>query len=274
METKNILTADFLDILFDGKNKNYGAYELRKTYDRRMVLAVGTTFFLSLLFVVSSLLAGPKKKTRSQELVTTVELQNVKQDEPKPELPRPQEKPKPQLVEIARVTPPRIVEDDQVNEQDEVKPVDDLQNVRIGNIDQQGVKGDDIIAPPIEKNTGVVDVPKKEDDIDEIFPIVQIQAQFPGGTKEWIRYLERNLNKDIAAENGAPPADYTVTVSFIVDKKGLISDVRAENDPGYGIKAEAIRVIQKGPNWIPAVQNGHNVMYRQKQNITFRVSAQ
>lgn len=274
METKNILTADLLDILFDGKNKQYGAYELRKTYDRRMVLAAGTTFFLSLLFVVSSLLAGGRKKTTQQELVTTIELQNVKQDEPKPELPKPQEKPKPPLVEMARVTPPRIVEDDQVTEQDEVKPVDDLQNVRIGNIDQEGVKGDDIVAPPAEKNTGVVDAPKMEDDIDKPFIVVQIQAQFPGGTKEWIRYLERNLNQDIASENGAPPADYTVTVSFIVDAKGHISDVRAENDPGYGIKNEAIRVIQKGPNWIPAVQNGHNVMYRQKQNITFRVSEQ
>jgi protein TonB len=58
-------------------------------------------------------------------------------------------------------------------------------------------------------------------------------------------------------------------VSFIVDKSGVISDVKAENDPGYGTVAEAIKVIRKGPNWMPAEQNGNKVIYRQKQNITF-----
>ena len=117
-----------------------------------------------------------------------------------------------------------------------------------------------------------VEAPKVEKEIDKQFTVVQIQAQFPGGADGWRRYLERNLNKDIPTENGAPAADYTVTVSFIVDKTGAISDVRAENDPGYGTKAEAIRVIQKGPNWKPAIQNGTEVIYRQKQNITFRIS--
>lgn len=74
------------------------------------------------------------------------------------------------------------------------------------------------------------------------------------------------------AENGAPPAKYTVVVSFIVSKTGDISEESAENDPGYGTKAEALRVITKGPKWKPAVQNGTNVIYRHKQSITFVVS--
>ncbi|MFX8523828.1 energy transducer TonB, partial [Acinetobacter baumannii] len=78
----------------------------------------------------------------------------------------------------------------------------------------------------------------------------------------WAKYLERNLNRDLPVENGAPPGQYTVIVSFIVSKDGSISDVTAENDPGYGTKAEAIRVIAKGPKWKPAVQNGRNVIYR------------
>jgi hypothetical protein len=65
---------------------------------------------------------------------------------------------------------------------------------------------------------------------------------------------------------------YVVTLSFIVDKNGVISDVRAENDPGYGTKEEAIRVIKKGPDWRPAVQNGRNVNYRHIQNIVFVVA--
>lgn len=61
-------------------------------------------------------------------------------------------------------------------------------------------------------------------------------------------------------------------VSFLVDKLGVISDVVAENDPGYGTKAEAIRVISKGPHWKPAMQNGSKVNYRHKQSISFLVS--
>jgi protein TonB len=58
----------------------------------------------------------------------------------------------------------------------------------------------------------------------------------------------------------------------MVDANGNVSDVRADNDPGYGTAEEAVRVIKKGPKWMPAIQNGKNVNYRQKQNITFQVS--
>lgn len=272
MEKLQILSADLLDILFEGRNKSYGAYELRKTYDRRILYALSGTVFLSLLFVVGSLLANAKKPSSTVELVTTVELENFKQEEPKPELPKPISKEEPPKVEMAKVTPPKIVADDEVKEDDEVKPVDDLENTRIGTINQEGAKEDGVIAPPVE-NTGIgVEALKKEKDIDELFTTVQIEAQFPGGIEGWRRFLERNLNKDIASENGAPAADYSVIISFIVNKDGIISDVSAENDPGYGTKAEAIRVIQKGPRWTPAIQNGRNVIYRQKQKITFRVS--
>jgi protein TonB len=271
MEKLQILSADLLDILFEGRNKSYGAYELRKTYDRRILYALSGTVLLSLLFVVGSLLANGKKPSSMVELVTTVELENFKKEEPKPELPKPIPKEEPPKVEMAKVTPPLIVADDKVKEDDEVKPVDDLENTRIGTINQEGAKEDGVIAPPVE-NTGIdVEAPKIEKDIDEVFTTVQIEAQFPGGIEGWRRFLERNLNKDIASENGAPAADYSVIISFIVNKDGIISDVRAENDPGYGTKAEAIRVIQKAPRWTPAIQNGRNVIYRQKQKITFRV---
>jgi protein TonB len=146
-----------------------------------------------------------------------------------------------------------------------------MEYVKIGNINQEG-KNEDVVAPPVEKDAGVVTALKKDEDIDKEFHTVQIEAQFPGGMSEWNKYLQRNLNKDLPSENGAPLADYGVIVSFIVDRNGVISDVRAENDPGYGTKAEAIRVIQKGPNWTPAQQNGRAVVYRQKQKITFRVA--
>lgn len=274
MEKSQILSADILDILFDGRNKLYGAYELRKTYQKRILFALSAMLLLCLLAIAGSLLANGKKNRTPTELVTVVELENFKQEEPKPELPKPIPKEEPPKVEMAKVTPPRIVADDQVTAEDEVKEIDQLDNTRIGTLNQEGTKDEGVVAPPIEKGTGVVEAPRQEEDIDKVFASVQIEAQFLGGIAAWRKYLERNLNQDIAAQNGAPPADYSVVVSFIVDREGNISDVRAENDPGYGTRAEAIRVIQKSPRWTPAVQNGRHVIYRQKQKITFRVEEQ
>jgi hypothetical protein len=101
---------------------------------------------------------------------------------------------------------------------------------------------------------------------------VQILPKFPGGNDAWLRYLERNLNVRVAHQHGAPNGHYTVTISFLVNVDGSISDVRAENDPGYKTTEEAVRVIRKSPRWIPASRDGKNVKYRQKQNIVFVVS--
>ncbi len=80
------------------------------------------------------------------------------------------------------------------------------------------------------------------------------------------------LSLDLPVNKGAPPGKYTVVISFIVDKEGALSDIKAENDPGYGTAEEAIRMIAKGPSWIPAKQNGLKVIYRHKQSITYLVS--
>jgi hypothetical protein len=107
------------------------------------------------------------------------------------------------------------------------------------------------------------------DDEDKIYTVAQIPAEFPGGFSGWQRYLERTLNKGILKQNNAPEGKYSIIVSFVVDRNGSISDIKAENDPGYGTKEEAIRVIEKGPKWKPAVQNGRNVNYRHRQSIVF-----
>ena len=271
MEKLHILSADFLDILFDGRNKTYGAYELRKTYDKRITYAMTGTFLLCLLFIVGSIMANGKKKNNQIELSTTVELENFKKEDPKIEPPKPLPKQDPPKVEMAKFTPPKIVVDDEVKPEEEIRELEKMEDVKIGTLNTEGTKDDGVIAPPIE-NKGVNAVaPKSTIDVDEIFTVVQIPARFPGDIDGWRKYLERNLNADLPAENGAPGGSYTVTVSFIVNREGVISDVKAENDPGYGTKTEAIRVIQKGPKWQPAEQNGQKVIYRHRQNVTFRV---
>ena len=73
-------------------------------------------------------------------------------------------------------------------------------------------------------------------------------------------------------ENGAPVGKYTVLLSFLVDRDGNISEIQALTDPGYGTVQEAMKVIKRSKQWIPAIQNGRNVIYRQKQSITFVVN--
>jgi len=106
---------------------------------------------------------------------------------------------------------------------------------------------------------------------DKVFTVVQVPAEFPGGREGWQKYLERNLNRDIAVKNGAPTGKYIVFVSFIINKDGTLRNITS-NDSGYGMAEEAIRVISKGPNWIPAKQNGENVASVYNQGITFVVS--
>jgi len=106
-------------------------------------------------------------------------------------------------------------------------------------------------------------------DMDKVFTEVITPAEFPGGLSAWVKYLERNLQRDLVKNNGGPPGRYTVIVSFLVDKNGELSNIKAINDPGYGTKEEAERVIKKGPNWKPAIQNGINVKSIHKQSITF-----
>lgn len=124
----------------------------------------------------------------------------------------------------------------------------------------------------VTKNNLTIEKTSLNDYENKIFTEAQITAEFPGGQQGWNRYLERTLNRDLPLKNGAPTGKYSVVVSFVVAKDGTISDVKAENNPGYGSKDEAIRVISKGPKWKPAVKDGRNVNYRHQIQVDFNVS--
>jgi periplasmic protein TonB len=275
METNKILTADVLDIIFEGRNKEYGAYELRKTYRNRLVIAIIATLLVCLIFFIGSFIANNLEDDNSELQVQDVNLEQMQQEEekqpepPPPPPPPPQEPPK---VEITKFTPPKIVEDKEVKPDEEPPPQEKLDDSKIGKENVKGTEDQGFIEPPPEPTgTGAKIEKEPEEDYDKIFTVVQQEAAFPGGLAAWSRFVERNLDRELPANNGAPAGKYTVTVSFIVDKEGKVSEVKAENDPGYGTASEAVRVIKKGPNWTPALQNGRNVISRKKQNITFVV---
>ena len=119
MEINKILNADILDIIFEGRNKEYGAYDLRKTYNKRLVTAIiGTAIVILLLFIgyfVSNLNGGSKKQAM---VVQDVQLEDVKEEKKNEPPPPPPPKIEPPKVEMAKFTPPKIVKDNEVKEEE------------------------------------------------------------------------------------------------------------------------------------------------------------
>jgi periplasmic protein TonB len=275
MDINKILSADILDIVFEGRNKQYGAYQLRKEYPKRLLkalLIMGAIFLLILFgYILSGVINGGKKE---KTFVQDVELENVKKEEKKPEVipPPPPKTPPPPKVEITKFTPPKIVKDEEVKPEDEIKDVEKLEDTKIGVINQVGTKDEGVVAAPVETGTGPApEIKKEEEDYDKIFNKVEREADFPGGKAAWQKYLERNLNSAVPTDGGAPAGVYSVSVTFVVERDGSITDVKALNDPGYGTADEAVRVIKKGPKWTPAEQNGRNVRYQAVQKVSFQV---
>lgn len=276
MEVNKILSSDLLDILFDERNKEYGAYELRRQYNRRLGMALLITAIAGLIIVVGSVLAKNINtgKKKNAVIVEDVNLQKVQQEEqqkvePPPPPPPKQEPPK---IEITKFTPPKIVEDQEVKKEDEVKEQEDLKDANIGKIDQEGIKSDVVNPPKVEEATQVVQAPAEDDNT--IFTKVEIEAGFPGGDGAWKKFLERNLNGQTPSDNGAPEGTYRVLVQFVVDKEGNVSDVKALTNYGYGMEEEAVKAIKKGPKWTAAEQNGRKVKAYRTQPIVFQVTSE
>ena len=278
MEISTILTADILDILFEGRNKEYGAYDLRKTYRRRLTLSITVMLSLICMFFIGFAFAGKKEQLAKDFIIPPdVVLESAKPVE-KPVEPLPQlamKQPAPPVqVKMKLFTPPKIVPNDQVAE-DEKPPVNaDLADVKIGNKNVNDGLGDDgtVIAPPGDGDGKVIELPKKEEeDWNKTFAKVEIESEYPGGPPAWQRFLHKNLRfPDEAAEIGV---EGFVVVQFIVDVEGNVSDVVAVSGP-QELRAEAVRVIKRSGKWTPAIQNGHKVKSYKKQPLGFKLGTE
>src|ERR1700712_5711555 len=166
MEVNKILSADVLDIIFDGRNKDYGAYDLRKTYNRRLRIALLVMFSvaaaLGIGFIVSNIQDSGKKTAM---VVQDVQLEDIKEPPHNEPPPPPPPKVEPPKVEMAKFTPPKIVKDDQVKEDEKPPEQEKLEDTKIGTVNQEGVKDEGITAPPVsDAGKGVVEAPKKDDE--------------------------------------------------------------------------------------------------------------
>lgn len=268
MESSTILTADVLDILFEGRNKEYGAYDLRRTYNKRLVMSITVMLSAVCLLSIGFVFGGGKKQLAKDFIIPpdiTLEAKKPEEKKEIPVIPPPKQTAPPVQVQTIRVTPPVIVRDDQVTK-DEMPPVDDLDHVKIGTETRGGVPdGDLVIAPPGDVAGNVIELPKKEEeDWNKVFQKVEIESEYPGGRVAWQRFLNRNLH--------FPPVEDvqgTVVVQFIVGKDGSVSNVEAVSGPDE-LRTEAVRVIKKSGKWTPAIQNGHQVTSQKRQPIIFR----
>lgn len=275
MDVNKILSADILDIIFDGRNKQYGAYDLRKTYNSRLKKALLLTAGFALLIFLTSVFAGMKKKGGQEEIdVIDTQMAEVKKNEapPPPPPPPPPKAPPPPEINQVKFTPPKIVKDEEVKQDEKIEEIKEDQTISTKTVESD-IKDVVVQAPVEDKGTQVVEAPKSDDE-DKIFTKVENEAEFPGGNAAWARYVQKTLDGFNPADNGAPPGKYQVIVRFVVSKDGSISDVQSETNFGYGMEEQAIKAIKKGPNWKPALQNGRNVNAYRRQPVTFIVEEQ
>lgn len=269
MEASSILSADVLDIIFDARNKEYGAYDLRKNYQRRLTKSVLTMSLIVILLLVAYLLIAAIKPKSNALLVTKdIDLENVvdkKKVEPIQVIPPPKQIEQPKIKTII-FTPPIIVDNPPENERPPEQET--LADTKIGTVNQDGKADDGLVGPTIEEKRGVIEAPKKIVD-DAPFTAVEIESQYPGGLGAWSTFLNRNLVYPQAAIDDEKQG--TVIVQFIVDIQGKVSDVQAISGPDE-LRAAAVAVIKKSGIWTAAIQNGSKVKSYKKQPITFRLS--
>lgn len=268
MQTNQILSADLIDIIFDGRNKAYGAYELRVHYSGRIKRAMLFTLLAAGLGFGSVVMARSFQKNEPRfqvsESLSITEIANEKKQEPLPEQPKPQQPEQP--VETIRNTTPEVKPDEEVDTPPPSQT--DMQTARIDTDTRAGVPDEGIPGtadPGLGNETAVFEekpVPAGPAEV------VDVDARFDGN---WKRFLEGNLNAEVPVNNSAPAGRYSVVIRFVVDVDGSVSDIQPLTAHGYGLEEEAVRVIRKSKKWEPAFLNGKHVKAYKKQVVVFEV---
>jgi len=274
MDSAKILKTEFLDILFEDRNKSYGAYELRKFYDKRVRNSILITASIALLIIGSYVaymnIKANDTETTKKPIVEDIKLEDVKlPDDPKtPPPPPPPPAPPPPVKPSVQFTPPVIKKDEEVKAEEEPPKIEDIKEKAVST---KTVEGDpNGIDPGLisdSKGTGVVEAPPPPPK-EEIFTFVEQPPTFPGGDEALAKYLSNNIRyPHLATENGISG---TVFVSFVVDSEGQIKDVKTVGAAkGGGLEDEAIRVVKKMPKWKPGKQNGRQVSVQFNLPIRF-----
>jgi protein TonB len=276
MNANDILSSHLDDIVFESRNKAYGAYVLRKEYDKniRNGLIIATFLFLMVVFsqIFSDFISSLRGDNMVKEIISTYDFEPPPPTDMKKEMPvqatdvLPPPPPKPSI----KYTPPIIKADNEVEEEDATPTIDALRDIAIATKTQDGKQdgvdlgiideyGASTEAPP------VVEVPKKE----EVFTRVEQMPQFGSGERELLEYLAKNIKYPAFARINSIQG--TVVIQFIVDKDGSVTEPTVVREVGGGCDEEAIRVIKSMPKWIPGKQQGKPVKVRYTLPVKFKL---
>jgi len=246
----DIFKGKWIDMVFEGRNKAYGAYVLRKENPKVTLIAlfIGASVFASLLAL--PMLDWSSDEEVVDEKVVMVDMANLPPppEEVKPLLPPPPPPPPAPKVDEVKFVKPKVVEKEKVVE--EIKTIEELKDKNVGSKDIEG-RDDGKIVIDAPSGEGDKDVKIVEDNT--IYNAVEVKPDFPGGIQKFYEFVGKNYR--------APEEDIKgkVYVQFVVEKDGSLTDIKVVRDIGYGTGAEAIRVLKKSPKWKPGVQNGRPV---------------
>ena len=260
IDWSNAINPDRVELVFANRNKEYGAYQIRKRYEKRVVKALiialsGVALVISVPILINYLSeARIRNKEKMVQEITLAEPPPIDKSAPPP----PPVIPPPPVQQTIKFTPPKVVKDEEVEEppptQEEVK------EVQVSTETREGEKNAVELPPenPIGEEEG------------KIFTIVEEMPSFPGGEEKMLEYVSRNIKyPPMARENGITGRVY---VNFYIDKDGKVQNAKIVRGIGGGCDEEALRVVRAMPQWKPGKQNGRtvNVNYNLPINFTLK----
>lgn len=267
----NLFKSAWVDTVFEGRNKEYGAYVLRKENGKTVLLAllIGAVAFSAIVSypVISKKFAKEKVVEEKSVQDTQIIMAEILAPPPPPEEPIEQ----PQVVkqtktvqEVVKHTPPVIVEQETVEE--EVTSVDDLKDKIAGSTNIEASDDGEVV---IDNTHAEVTIDAEIIDETQIYTAVEVMPDYPGGIDEFRKFIAREFR--------APDVDRdlrgVVVVQFVVETDGSLTDIVVGRDLGYGTGAEAMRVVRRSKKWNPGVQNGRAVRVRYTMPIQINISA-
>ena len=276
MSKVDLIDKNWVELVFDGRNKEYGAYVLRKETGMRNIKSM-----LLVFAVIIAIMAGVAAKVAIENafpnkvaIETDVELTKLaEKKEVKVEKKAPVKVEEQKVVEkvksSVKFTPPVIKKDDEVKPEEELKSQEDLNktNTAIGSFD---VKGNDETGGEVLKAKEVIAQPEppKEEET-KVFDVVEVMPTFPGGQQALFEWLSKNIKYPVVAEENGVQG--RVIVTFVVERNGSITDVQVAKSVDPSLDKEAVRVVKAMPHWIPGKQNGSAVRVKFTVPVTFRL---
>ncbi|MDR7209835.1 energy transducer TonB [Flavobacterium piscis] len=259
----DIIKNQWLDIVFEGRNKIYGAYELRKSNTKTTVraLIIGSVVFSLAVAapLIISLLPDSDIDEKDNDIrLTTVKLP-PKQKKVEPNLPPPP--PPAPKVDQVKFVKPVVAKAEEVTE--EPPKIVELKEKKIGS---ESIKGnpDAVLTVDEPVGTGTAAVVEEDNNVYNTAGI-EVKPDFPGGIEKFYKFVGNNYKTP--EEEGLKGKVY---VTFVVEKDGSLTDIKVLRDIGYGTGAEAIRVLKKCPRWTPGEQNGKKVRVLYSLPITIQ----